>query len=479
VYSVRRRLTIVLWIGFAVLLAGSGVLLDRRVAASLTDDFDGALLAEARALVALTEQEEGRIECDYKPGLLPQFEREERPDYFQFSLANGTVLLRSARLAGDLLGGGAGAAAEPRFRDVLLPDGRAGRAVDFVFEARHAADEEPRPPPDDVVAAPAPPPVAPPVVLVVARGRARLDGLLARTRTAFFGAGGIALALAVALVWRSLVVGFRPVHALAAQVGRLDAESLGARIGLPRTPRELAPIVEQVNALLRRLEEAFARERRFTGNVAHELRTPIAELRSLAEVGARWPGDTAAVTRFFEDVRDLSSRMERMVRDLLLLARCQAGAEAVREEAVWPRALVDAAWPALAARAQAKGLGVRLDVPRDLVVRTDPDKLAIVLANLLDNAVSHSRGGGELSCAASADGGRFELEVKNPAEPLLPGDLERITEPFWRKDEARSLGEHAGLGLSLAAALASLLRLRLGFAQDPDGTLRARLEGPL
>ncbi len=116
---------------------------------------------------------------------------------------------------------------------------------------------------------------------------------------------------------------------LRAQVRSLDADSLHTRVALVETPREVAPIVDQLNGLLDRLDDSFARERRFTGNVAHELRTPIAELRTLAEVGKKWPEDTASVVGFFEDVNDVAGRMETVIADLLLLARCEAGVERV------------------------------------------------------------------------------------------------------------------------------------------------------
>ncbi|MGH7162642.1 MAG: sensor histidine kinase, partial [Planctomycetota bacterium] len=261
------------------------------------------------------------------------------------------------------------------------------------------------------------------------------------------------------------------------QVKRLDAESLGTRVGLPRTPRELAPIVDQVNALLERLAASFERERRFAANVAHELRTPISELRSLADVGARWPEDTASIVRFFDDVHDVAERMERLIADLLLLARCQAGVEAVVTSPTDLRQLITSAWSALAPGASAAGLRFRVELPEDLVVDSDAGKLRIVFANLLGNAVSYARPNSEVRCVGTRNGRTFRLDITNAADPLSRADLDSLAEPFWRRDEARSSAEHAGLGLSVVSALAALLRLDLGFDQDRDGTFRVRLEG--
>lgn len=467
-HSIRRRLLFVLAIGFAVLIAGTGFYLDRLLAKRVTEEFDAALQSKADALVALTEQEAGKIEFDYDGW--PEFTRAECPDYFEIWLDDGTALFRSERLSGDLQGD---PAHEPAIRDVTLPDGRPGRAVQRAFVPRGPADKGDEA--EDSAAA-AVPPASHAVVLVVARGRERLDLLLARMRWTLLGFGGALTLLAVLLVWRALVTGLRPIDVIASQVRGLDARNLGTRIP-PRTARELKPVVDQLNALLARLEESFERERRFAANVAHELKTPIAELRSLAEVASAWPDDTESVARFFGDVRDIATNMERLVADLLLLARCQAGVEAAEHRPLGLKELVETAWSRLAAAASRKGLLFRLEMPEEIVLRSEPEKLRIILGNLLDNAVSYALPGGEIRCSGTLSRSAFRLEISNPALPLSREDLARLTEPFWRKDEARSPDGHAGLGLSLVSALAKRLDLDASFDQDPDGTFRVRLEG--
>ena len=301
-YSIRRRLMLVLAVGFAALILGAAAYAEHRLRGHATGEFDSALLARARALVAVTDQEDGVIEFDYKPELMPEFERKDDPDYFQLWLDDGTVRFRSRWLKKDDLPCRMSLAIEPFIHDVKLPDGRAGRVVELAFIPRDAAAPVP---PSTAIATIAPAPGERGLILVVALGRANLDGVLAQIRLGMIGVGGLIVALGVLLVWRALVVGFRPIEEIAAQVRALDAETLDSRVALRTTPRELAPIVQQLNALLERLAASFARERRFTGNVAHELRTPIAELRSLAEVATRWPEDKEAIARFFSDVNDI------------------------------------------------------------------------------------------------------------------------------------------------------------------------------
>jgi signal transduction histidine kinase len=174
--------------------------------------------------------------------------------------------------------------------------------------------------------------------------------------------------------------------------------------------------------------------------------------------------------RFFEDVHDVARRMESVIANLLLLARCQAGVERVERAPTQLRPLLEVAWRRLEGRAAEAGLSFELDVPADLVVESDAGKLEIMFANVLGNAVSYARPGSTIRVAG--DGQR--LDVENEAEPLAEGEIERLAEPFWRKDESRSSPDHAGLGLSVVRALAAVLGLEIGFAQDRDGTFRVR-----
>jgi len=155
-------------------------------------------------------------------------------------------------------------------------------------------------------------------ILVVARDREDLDALIRLLNVSFSVVAAVLMAAIAVLVGALLRFGLRPLDEVSRQVETLDAESLDVRIRVPSPPAEIVPVIARLNALLQRLEEAFERERRLSSDVAHELRTPIAELRSIGEVAARWPGNRESVARFFADVREIALQMERIVVHLLL-----------------------------------------------------------------------------------------------------------------------------------------------------------------
>jgi two-component system sensor histidine kinase QseC len=412
---------------------------------------------------------------------MPEFAGGEEPEYFELWLGDGSLLQRSPsfhasdQVRAASLARSPSPAPTPSFRDVRLPDGRRGRQVQLDFVPSVDSDDAPAPAPE-----PAADPLShPAVTLLVARERQQLDAAI-RWLDLTVAALGIGLLLGLAgLMQLALRVGLRSLDRLTGQVRALDVSSLAARIDVAKPPREIAVVVEQVNALLARLEAGFARERRLSSDIAHELKTPIAELRNLSEVGARWPEDRATVRQFFEDAGAIAQQMERIVVHLLALARYDEGRERVWTAPVQVAEVVDAAWKPLAREALAKGLELRQEIPPTLKLETDPEKFALIVANLLSNAVAYSRPGGVVTCASEETPDRASVTFGNQAENLEPSDLAVMFDRFWRKDAARTGGRNVGLGLALVRALGDLLGLRIETRLDPDRTFRVTLSKPV
>jgi signal transduction histidine kinase len=481
--SLRTRLFVYLIGGSALLFLVAGFGLTRAIATWLQGEFDRGLLAKATALVVLTEQEADRIEFDFRSELMPEFGASASPEYFELRLADGSLIARSASFESSdatrraSLVRESDQAAAPAFRDVRLPDGRRGRQVRIDFVPAPDTEDDPT----ETTGAPATGPApsrGEAATLIVARERERLDGDLFRLELGVAViAAGLMLALA-GLIQLALRVGLRSLDRLTGQVRALDVASLGARVDVPAPPVEIAVVVEQVNALLGRLEAAFQRERRLSSDIAHELKTPIAELRNLSEVGARWPGDPASVRRFFDDAHAIALHMERIVVHLVALARYDEGREPRWTVSVPVAEAVDAAWKPLAREAAAKRLEFRQEISPALSFETDPDTFALMVGNLLQNAVQYSPPGTAVVCTSGETAVRSWVTFSNRAQHLAPEDLAVMFDRFWRKDEARAGGRNVGLGLSLVRAMASFLGIEIATRLDPDQTFRITLSRP-
>jgi signal transduction histidine kinase len=481
--SLRTRLFVYLTAGAAILFLVAGLALTRTVAVWLQREFDRGLEAKARGLIALTEQETDKIEFDFASELMPEFGDPAGPEYFELWLADGSLVGRSPsfELTDETRRAGlvrtSDPAVTPRFQDLRLPDGRRGRQIRIDFLPRMEAEEDPGETASAPAAAPAPS-SRKAATLIVARERERFDADLRRLKVAL-GIGAVGLMLALAgLTQVALRVGLRSLDRLSRQVRALDVTSLGTRVDVEAPPDEIAVVVEQVNALLDRLETGFKRERQLSSDIAHELKTPIAELRNLCEVGARWPEDRAAVRKFFEDARAIALQMERIVVHLVALARYEEGREQVWTARVRVAEVVEAAWRPLARAAASKRLELGRQISPALCLDTDPDKFALMVANLLSNAVEYSPPGSTVLCASAQTNGRSSVSFSNRAENLEPQDLAVMFDRFWRKDEARAGGRNVGLGLSLVRALADALRIEIAARLESDKTFRITLSWP-
>jgi hypothetical protein len=205
-----------------------------------------------------------------------------------------------------------------------------------------------------------------PVQLVLAQDRHELDAALGS-----FGRG-IVLMEAVLLVLVAVIVrlgvgrGLAPISALAAEVDAIDEASLGRRLAVEGQPSELVGIRRKLNELLERLQMAFDRERRFSSGAAHELRTPIAELRALTEVALKWPaGSDPERTNDLAEAHAIACRMEDVVGALLAIARNGHAEESAAHEDVELRPLVDAAVASVRPIAEEKRLESRSRCPAD------------------------------------------------------------------------------------------------------------------
>jgi two-component system sensor histidine kinase QseC len=462
--SLRGRLTAGLLIGTGVLLAAGGWILDHVLSTRLRRDFDAALLTRARSLATQTEQERGRVWLQYTDEVMPDFELRHHPDYFEIWLADGSVVERSRSLGKrDLPRSPRTPQSEapldrPRLGDLTLPDGRAGRSVEIAFHPLSEQEEDHlrdtgqssghSDSPGDLR-----------VTLVVAHGRQEMDAFLGTIHlTLSLVALGLLLGTA-ALVKLVVGAGLRPLDDLGRRLETMGAESLGETLEVAGSPAELVPMIRHLNGLLARLQESFARERAFSANLAHELRTPLAELRAVTEVALKWPEDSSAWQASLAEIRAIGLQMETLVVNLLALARCDARQSRVHPSEVALRELAASAWSAVSSRAREKAMAFQLDVPEGLLLTTDREKLALILSNLFANAVAYGSPGSTVRCLGETTASGFGLSVRNSTADLAPDDLPRIFDRFWRKDAARSDGQHAGLGLALVAALCETLDL--------------------
>jgi|GEM_PF-1596713 len=261
-------------------------------------------------------------------------------------------------------------------------------------------------------------------------------------------AAEVILSLLLYLVVRTSL---SPLGKIAARLEQVDEDRPG-RFGDVPVPMEVAPLVRALENTLGRLSAAFQRERTLLADLAHELRTPLAGLRTTLEVGVDDVEEEArsALRRSLSIAVGMQSLME----SLMVLARLDGKQIEPDLVAIDLSAALEERWDALAEQATLKGSKAVREAPPSLMVRADREWLSIVLRNLLENAVHHAAPGGWIECAARQDGCEVLVRIRNDGSRLVPTDTTRVFDRFWRLDPSRGVGQgHVGLGLSLCREL--------------------------
>lgn len=279
------------------------------------------------------------------------------------------------------------------------------------------------------------------------------------------------LVLVPPTVFAGLRSGLKPLRKLTRSLSA-GASPMTASLTHERVPVELAPFTEAIDQLVARLKLSLEHERRFTADAAHELRHPLAALRLELDLAGRGD-DAAARALHLQRSQDALDRMQRLVTQLLMLARVEKLAEL---DDAGPLRLVTVAEAALldtSEYAAAHSIELSLDHDGNDFVQGSFGLLGILVQNLLDNALRHVPDHGQVNVRVGGHADRVTLEMNDSGAGFAAADMARLGERFHRPEG--SVGEGSGLGLSIAQAIASLHHGQLTFGRSTLGGARVSL----
>jgi signal transduction histidine kinase len=461
--SIRRQLLHEL-LAVTLGLVGGGLLaLYFAARDAACDQFDDALRAKALAISTLTTRTATGLELDFSDRFFRGFDDRKPRDFFELWDDSGRAVARSESMPGEKhLPMRTGSLERPERWNLQLPNGRPGRAVGFSFRpnserlGNRTANRDVR--------------------LVVASDREELDETLWQLLGLSAGCAVLLLGGTMWAIPRVLRRGLRPLDEFGEQAKRIDAESLTNRFASARIPAELQPVAQRLNDLLERLEQSFERERRFSADLAHELRTPLAELRSAAECALKWPATRDASTD--RETLAIAEHMEAIVAHLLALTRSEQGRLTTNIARFDLEPLVRSAWQGFAARAQSARIITRFSLA-PAPAMGDASLVRSILLNLFENAADYTPAGGEIHIAVETASDGTALRIANTTDDLVAEDVPKLFERLWRKDPARSGGRHVGLGLSLARSYARAMGWTLSATLDEPRMLTLTLVCPI
>jgi two-component system OmpR family sensor kinase len=290
------------------------------------------------------------------------------------------------------------------------------------------------------------------LVLIVGVTREGRAEALRSLRYELLIAGPIALVLATLAGYALAGLSLRPVDAMRRRAAEISAATPGERLPVPETGDELERLGETLNEMLARLEAALERERDFVADAGHELRTPLALLRTELELALRHADSREQLREAVRSSSEEVDRLAQLAEDLLLIARSDQGRLPLRLETLEASELLASTGRRFEWRAHEARRPLRATAAPGLRVEGDRIRLEQALGNLVDNAFRH--GGGEIRLSAVAANGFVELHVTDEGSGFEPEFLGRAFERFARADPARARGG-SGLGLSIVRMIAT------------------------
>ncbi|HQE08626.1 histidine kinase dimerization/phospho-acceptor domain-containing protein [Thermomonas sp.] len=434
-WSLRTRLLWQLVLAIGVLLGGLFLTLDALVDRAMFQQLDQVLSSRAASLARQLQNSDEPL-----PAVLPAWDIAGHTEFFAVYDVRGRLRAASINSGRTPL---ALPATTARSGNVLLPDGHRGRY--HVVLLQRGAFAKGR--------------------LLVATERESWDSTERRMHGVLLL--GI-LAAVIAAVLLCLLVVRQAFRTITREAQRLPQDGPPVQGALNETPQELQPFVEAAHAALRNSWAMAERERRVSRSVAHELRTPVAEIAAVTEL-AQSQQDADVLKRALTTVHATNVRMQRGIEALLALARFESGQEPPQTDPLDAAALLR---QLAASLAQPR---LHLQLPAEAWVVCDAGMLERIAANLLHNALEYGDADAPVQLGLQLDGGWW-LHVRNRASHLREEDVRHFGERHWR-GQCDGDPQHAGLGLALVLAMAHALGLQLHFDLHA-GELQARL-GPI
>ncbi|WP_333992839.1 heavy metal sensor histidine kinase [Burkholderia orbicola] len=307
------------------------------------------------------------------------------------------------------------------------------------------------------------------IQVALARTATDRQSLLESYRVDIWLAAAVGALLVGALGYAVASRGLRPVESLGRQTSRIEAHNLNARLDARGGPVELRELATSVNRMLDRLERAFVRLSQFSSDLAHDMRTPLANVISSSQITLSRARTTDEYEALIESNIEECERLQRMIENMLFLARTDnarqhlktaeldAGSE-LRRLASYFHALADEA-------------GVRIDVHGEAPVVADATLFRRAVSNLASHALEHAQAASTIELAVSTQGSYAVVEVTNRGVAIPPEQVERIFERFYRIDSSRhGAARNAGLGLAIVKSIMELHRGKVEVASRDGRT---------
>ncbi|MBU2882769.1 HAMP domain-containing histidine kinase [Psychrosphaera sp. B3R10] len=461
--SIKKKLSRYLSISISILLVSILLATDISVDTWISSEFDRAMTNKASLLETLVEEDEQEVDFDFAGEFMPEFEGKENPEYYQLWHKN-KVFEKSDTLelfeVNELprltvnLGGS-------KFKNITLPDGRQGRMIFTKFLPQ--IDSELRKKLGVTRAEFAK--TQQPMEFAYALSTEELDYILWYVDIIFILVSLLAVFTIKKIVSVVVDKSLKPIDNFNSQLGEINLNSEQIKVPTDQLPEELLPTASAVNQFIMETHELYKREKRVTSDIAHELKTPIAELLSLSEVAIKFPHEEQITSQLASDVQQISNRLKNIVNGILLLQKSSTTTALEKSDINLVQLIENTL--------KRENLNNReisfIKNQNGYTVKTNKVALDTILSNLINNAFYYSPDNSPVTVDISEDKDNTVVQISNLCtNGCNEEDLNRFFEPLWQQDSSRTSTQRYGLGLAIVKSYCERLGASISVSLGPD-----------
>jgi two-component system, OmpR family, sensor kinase len=266
--------------------------------------------------------------------------------------------------------------------------------------------------------------------------------------------GGIILLFGLAGGWWLVGRALQPISEISSAATKISGSDLSQRISIAEAESELGQLANVLNSTFARLETAFAQQKQFAADAAHELRTPVTVILTQTQVTLSRERDAAGYKQTLEACQRAAQRMRKLIESLLALARLDAGQEVLKRLRFDLARLVEDSVVLVKPLALERGVKITTEL-QPLEINGDSERVAQVVTNLLANAIQYNKPDGEVHVQLKAENGLAILTVTDSGKGISAVDLPHVFERFYRADQSRTGAGNTGLGLAICQSIVS------------------------
>ena len=451
--SIRSKLVVTLSIAITGLVLSILLATDIAVDSWVDNEFNRGLHSKAGMLMTLVHEDEEGLAFNFSSEFMPEFDGQLEPEYFQMWTEEGVFTrsqslnlfaLKNLRFEELKLG-------ETKIMSTQLPDGRDGRIIYTRFQPqldshshRNFYDGVSRPHHSTLT-------------LAYAASSEEVDFILWLIDVIFIVTTVTVIVFIRLFVRKSVDSSLAPLNKLNRDISRISIADKNAVVTIKKPVEELQPIVDNLNAFIQENRQLYFREKRLTSDIAHELKTPIAELINMAEVAIRFPNEKEFEADFKPEVLKISQRLKSIVSNLLLLHKYS-------DEALPKQDACDLNQVILRTLEKCDLERIKFEFQDDIpAIVSNLFALESIITNLVNNAKQYSPDKSVVTVSTLLNKeNKLQFSVMNELQvPLTEEDISQLFDPLWQKDSARTSNDNFGLGLSIAKSLSKAIDAEL------------------